>query len=115
MSAADHVGFILRDEPSHDVTIFHVSPDGECDLECMGKAVEIMAANGLGDSRIRQGCARSKHPATAILDEAASGEYAAVAIGRSGGKPEGVLGHIFGATGLKLLRNLEGAALWISR
>ena len=56
----------------------------------------------------------SKDPAELILKQAEEGEFAAVAVGRTGGKPDG-LRNIFGSTSQTLLRKLEGAALWISK
>ena len=118
LRVADHVGFILRDEPEHRVTVFHNRavglPDGESIEDGMAKAGEVLRQNGVEDERIDFLVKSSKDQAGLILQEAKAGEYAAVAIGRSGGKPS-TMANIFGSTSLTLLRKLEGAALWISK
>ena len=116
---ADHVGFILRDEPEHSVTVFHNRalglPEGTRIEELMGQAAQALTSNGLTDERIDFLVKSSKDPVDLILTQARQGGYAAVAIGRSSGKPEGLAGHIFGSTSLTLLRKLESSALWISK
>ena len=118
LRVADHVGFILRDEPEHRVTVFHNRaqglPEGERIEDGMAKAGEILQQNGIEEERIDFLVKSSKDQAGLILQEARQGEYAAVAIGRTGGKPS-TMANIFGSTSLTLLRRLEGAALWISK
>jgi len=118
MRVADHVGFILRDEAEHSVTIFHNRaqglPEGERVEEIMARTGEVLARNGIGEERIDYLVKSSKDAAGLILKEADKGQYAAVAVGRSADRP-GTLANIFGSTSLTLLRKLEGAALWISK
>ena len=118
LRVADHVGFILRDEPGHGVTVFHNRaqslPEGHGLEDIMGRAEAILKQNGIEEERINYLVKSSKDPAGLILKEAQEGEYAAVAIGRTGGKPT-TMANIFGSTSLTLLRRLEGSALWISK
>ncbi len=115
---ADHVGFILRDEPQHSVTVFHnraqVRPEGQQIDDMLGAAGAILAQNGIEEERINYLVKSSKHPVELILREAHEAEYAAVAVGRSGGKPDSRT-NLFGSISLSLLRTLEGSALWISK
>ncbi|GFK93773.1 hypothetical protein NNJEOMEG_01607 [Fundidesulfovibrio magnetotacticus] len=118
LRVADHVGFILRDEPEHSVTIFHNRalglPEGERVEQIMARTGEVLLQNGISEERIDYLVKSSKDAAGLILKEAERGEYAAVAVGRSADKPD-TLSNIFGSTSLTLLRKLEGAALWISK
>ncbi|WP_243358129.1 universal stress protein [Fundidesulfovibrio terrae] len=115
---ADHVGFILRNEPEHSVTVFHNRaqslPEGERIEDIMRQTGEILRQNGIEEERIDYLVKSSKDPADLILKQARAGEYAAVAVGRSGDRPT-AMDNIFGTTSLTLLRKLEGAALWISK
>jgi len=115
---ADHVGFILQSEPEHSVTVFHNRaqslPEGERIEDIMGRTGEILRQNGIDDERIDYLVKSSREPVELILKQAREGEYAAVAVGRTGGKPT-TRDNIFGTTSLTLLRKLEGAALWISK
>jgi len=115
---ADHVGFVLRDEPEHSVTVFHNRaqglPEGERIGDIMNEAADILRNNGVADERIDFVVKSSKDPAELILKEAASGQYAAVAVGRTKGRITG-MNNIFGSVSQTLLRKLEGASLWISK
>ena len=115
---ADHVGFILKDQPEHQITVFHclgAAGAARQDVHAvMAGAGAALAENGIEDERISFLVKTAKDPAGVVLREAAKGEYAAVALGRSSGRPD-TLANIFGSTSLTLLRNLEGAALWLSK
>jgi hypothetical protein len=115
---ADHVGFVLRNEPEHGVTVFHNRaqslPEGERIEDIMRQTGDILRQNGIEEERIDYLVKSSKDPAELILKEAQAGEYAAVAVGRTADKPS-TRDNIFGTTSLTLLRKLEGAALWISK
>ena len=116
---ADHVGFVLRDDPGHNVTVLHNRaldlPEDTHIEEIMRHAAQALTSNGVGDERIEFLVKSSKDPVELILKQAAQGAYAAVAIGRSNGRPEGLAKHLFGSISLSLLRKLESSALWISK
>ncbi len=118
LRVADHVGFILRDMPDHSVTVFHNRAQpiagNRAIEEVMAAAGEVLRRNGMEDERVNFLVKSSKDPASLILKEARDGEYAAVAVGRSGGKPD-TMANIFGSTSQTLLRRMEGSALWISK
>ena len=115
---ADHVGFILAGEPEHQVTLFHNSAQplirGKSIQQVMEAAGLALTENGLEPERITYLVKTSKDHVGVILREAQDGEYAAVAVGRSYGRPS-KLKNLLGTTSLTLLRNLEGSALWISK
>ena len=111
-------GSSCANEPEHSVTVFHNRaqslPEGERIEDIMGQAGEILNQNGIEDERIDYLVKSSMDPAELILKQARQGEYAAVAVGRTGGRPT-TRDNIFGTTSLTLLRKLEGSALWVSK
>jgi len=113
LRVADHVGFILRDEPNHAVTLLHVETDRYSPIEnIFERPRQMLLENGFPEDRIETRSVASKNPTRTIVSEAKS--FAAVAIGRTSGRPT-AFGHIFGTTSLKILRSLEGAALWLCK
>jgi nucleotide-binding universal stress UspA family protein len=116
LRVADHVGFILSGEPAHDITLLNIRSNGAPDpAPLFEKARGILAENGIDPGRIRKKAIVSDDPAQAILKLARTENYAAVAIGRTGDKPQAFMEHIVGTTSLKLLRKLEGAGLWLCK
>ena len=116
LRVADHVGYMLRNEPGHDITLLHVCADDRCvDAEqIFGRALAEIKANDISDERISVKVLTSSNPAKTILHEADTKKYAAVAIGRTSHKPS-ALKTIFATTSLKILRGIEGAALWLCK
>jgi nucleotide-binding universal stress UspA family protein len=116
LRVADHVGYMLRHEPGHDITLLHVCADASCvDAEqIFGRARAEIKANDIPDERITVKVLTSSNPAKTILHEADTHKYAAVAIGRTSHKPS-TLKHVFATTSLKILRGIEGAALWLCK
>ncbi|MHC1790893.1 universal stress protein [Solidesulfovibrio sp.] len=116
MRVADHVGFMLRHEPDHAITLLHVCADDRCidANQVFGRAQAEIKANGVPEDRISTKVLTSANPARSILAEAHEGKYAAVAIGRTSHKPS-TLGHIFATTSLKILRGIDRAALWLCK
>ena len=116
LRVADHVGYMLRHEPGHDITLLHVCADKRClDGEAVfGRALAELKNNEIEDERITVKVLTSGNPAKTILAEAAHFKYAAVAIGRGSHKPS-PLNPIFATTSLKILRGIEGAALWLCK
>jgi nucleotide-binding universal stress UspA family protein len=115
---ADHVGFILRGEPDHPVTILRVLRKSDTPQNTEGlfsAAIDALEENGFPSRLIKTRLEQSDHVAQAILLEAARGRYAAVAVGRSD-RHKGVLSQLFtGSATMTLFRRLSGAALWVSR
>ena len=101
---------------AHDVTLLHVCADDRCvDAESIfGRALVELKNNEIDDDRIAIKVLTSSNPAKTILHEAEHHKFAAVAIGRTSHKPS-TIGHIFATTSLKILRGIEGAALWLCK
>jgi nucleotide-binding universal stress UspA family protein len=116
MRVADHVGFMVRHDPGHTITLLHVCTDERCvDAELIfGRALAEIKANGVPDERITVKVLTSANPARTILAEAEAGKYAAVAIGRTSHRPSS-LEHVFATTSLKILRGIEHASLWLCK
>ena len=115
---ARHVGRVLAGEERHPVTLFRVQHPEEAGAkgpeESMAEAREALEAAGLNPARIREMTAAGKDVAKVILDEAARGWHAAVAVGCTGAG-RGSLGKDFaGSVSRFLLKHLKGAALWVS-
>ncbi|MBF0482096.1 MAG: universal stress protein [Desulfovibrionaceae bacterium] len=120
---ADHAGFILSRGPGHDIVLFHVAgpksaaPGPEFFDECR----ELIAKAGFPFDRIRTKTVVAAGVPAAILAEAESGRYAAVALGRtgigkSGDKDKGAAPKaFFGAVSNDIFHNLAGAVMWVSR
>lgn len=116
LRVADHVGFMLSGEPAHDITLLHIRENGGPDpAPFFDKARAVLVENGIDPGRVRTKTLASENPSQAILKLAKSENYAAVAIGRTGDRPQAIMEHIVGSTSLKLLRKLEGAALWLCK
>ena len=113
----DHVGFMLAQEPEHHVTLFMVQmPNMEDETvtgHVFGLARKTLMGNGLPAERIQTKTVSSPEPPAAILAEAQEGNYAAVAMGRTG-RTHGFLKRIIlGSVSTSVFSGLEGAVLWI--
>lgn len=114
---ADHISFILQRETAHAVTLFHVLPHGqERDKAGMifNEATELLVDGGFPMQRIRVRLAENSSPARAILDEAGSGRYAVVGIGRHCEDKSGLRRLFSGSTGRAVIKELGGAAIWFA-
>lgn len=114
---ADHVGFMLQEE-DHDITIFHVDDGEGKNIESiLAQVRQMLVMNKIAEERIRHLIVRTPRVAAAILEEADKGAYAAVAVGRGGSQPKGLLKKwlVGGSRSMKLLDTLEKAALWVSK
>ena len=116
MRVADHAGFMVRHDPEHRLTLLHVCSDDRCvnAEDVFGRAMAEIKSNDIAEDRIDIKVMTSSNPAKTILHEANAHKYAAVAIGRTSHKPS-TLNHIFATTSLKILRGIEGAALWLCK
>ncbi len=115
MRMADHVGYILANEPSHTVTLMNVFDPGSGDRPfaeaLFAKARELLHDNGVADARIETRMVEAYNAPAAIMER--SRDYAAVAVGRTG-QSHGFLKRLFmGSVSTVLFRQLTGAALWL--
>ncbi|NLY40611.1 MAG: universal stress protein [Desulfovibrionales bacterium] len=115
LRCADHVGFMLKDEPEHKITIAHVQAQSGADIsvEAFAGARRMLEENGIGADRISEHRASGKNISDAIVCLAREGNYGVVATGRTG-RGESKLKRVLGSVSMHLLRHLDSASLWIS-
>lgn len=119
MRMADHVGFMLADEP-HPITLFHVERPGGTGLDeghekIMSEATRQLVDNGVSEDRIHVKLARTNDVAQAIMTEAGRGDYGVVAVGRRNDKPSALSKFFHDSVCRKLITSLEDRTLWISK
>ncbi|WP_320173554.1 universal stress protein [Maridesulfovibrio sp.] len=116
---ADHVGFMLGDNPNHEITMFHVHDSKEKGATTSEDIFEItrehLEGNGVAPERIKELVVDGDDVAKAVLAQVAKKPYAVVAVGR-GEHDKTAREKLFPRSlSVKLLHDLEGASLWISR
>lgn len=113
---ADHVGFILADQPGHEVVLFHVQNGHEnMDLDLLfGGAEQELLNNGFPAKLIKRKIVRESSVARAVLREVDAGRYAVAAMGRTGSGGSLMRKILLGSTSSVLFRELSGAVLWVS-
>ena len=112
--AADHVGHILSAQDHHAVTLLYVGSGIGADAgDIFTRAEALLHENGVGSERIHRTTTWGISVPGAILNEAAKGGYAAVAVGLNG-LEHGLMKdfNMAGGTTAKLINKLEKAALW---
>jgi len=118
-TAADHVGFMLKDLDDHSVCLFRVQTPRPACPDCtdtvFAKAGRILEDNGVPASRITSRTVDSAKPAEAILAETKAGNFAVTAMGRTGAG-RGLLRKLFmGSKSMDVLHDLAGAVQWVCR
>ncbi|MCK8601575.1 universal stress protein [Desulfoferrobacter suflitae] len=112
----DHVGFMLQHEQDHNVTLFHADTGGAKDIDRMlAEASRVLLNNGVEKERITVQVAPSSGVVKTIVRETEKKAYAVVAVGRAGMKKGLLKGWMVGSRSMKLLEELEKAALWVSQ
>ena len=113
--AADHVGFILADQPRQQITLYHVQKvkDYNDPAEIFRRAETILRGHGITDERIHRESTWGLTVAGAIESEAERGGYAAVAVGLHGER----IGptrktQLSGGITAKLISRVDKASLW---
>lgn len=112
---ADHVGFIVADQPGQNIVLAHIHGSEASESEFQGffeHARASLMENGVSEERIQTKVLFSANPAAALQQEADAGHYAVVAVGRTGASEPGIFS--MGSVSRTLLARLEGAALWVS-
>jgi len=113
--AADHVGYILADQPQQQITLFHVQnvKDYNDPAEIFVRAEEILKGYGIGSDRLRRESSWGMTVAGAIESEVERGGYAAVAVGLHGERQgQAKSTRISGGITAKLISKVEKASLW---
>ncbi len=109
----DHVGFMLAHQPRHNITLLTVNNDNlNLDTEhIVTNCKEILYENGIPPNRVTACSTDSANVAATILEMADKGNYAVVALGRTGGTS--LQRFFMGTTSSILFNQLTGAVLWI--
>lgn len=113
----DHVGFILANEPGHDITVFHVHDQTKANLVqaegVLDQAAHVLMEAGVSEERITQTLQSGTNPARLIGEACDAGRYTAVAMG-SAGSDRGLWDKLFvGSVARTVFKELHGAALWV--
>ncbi|SMF26650.1 universal stress protein UspA [Desulfovibrio gilichinskyi] len=115
----DHVGYVLSEDSAHSITLLHVQNPKKEKAESSDILFETargsLLANGVEESRIIPRIVGGTDVAKAIQAEALKGHYSVVAVGRDFHDKTTKEKLLPDSVSAKLLRNLEGAALWISK
>ena len=114
---ADHVGFVLGEDKSQEVTLLVVKRPGgklkESPENILSRIKEVLLNHGFPSEMAKSKLIEARNVSDTILKEAEQGKYAAVALGRTG-LGQGLLKSLFmGSVSNTLFRELKGAALWI--
>ena len=117
LRAAEHVGFMMKREEEHGITLLHVDTENSRDVEMiMSAAKQKLLDHGIGEERIKRLLLDDPDVAGAFRREASRGSYAVVALGRHGIGSEWTSDKRFmGSKSLELLETMERSALWIIR
>jgi nucleotide-binding universal stress UspA family protein len=113
----DHVGFILADQPDHEITLLNIyDPNSEDRMFAeviFDNCKALLAENNYPSERVHTRIVESFSPAKAILEVLHTGQYAAVAAGRTG-EDRGLRQRLFmGSVSSTLFRQVQGAGLWL--
>jgi len=113
----DHVGFMLRDENEHSVTLFHADTgEGESKETILEEARKKLLENWMSDGRVKSVATATTITGVAktILEEIEAKGYAAVGVGRVGIQKGRLKEWLVGSRTMKLLETIEKTALWVS-
>jgi nucleotide-binding universal stress UspA family protein len=115
LRCADHVGFMLKDEPNHEITLLHVVSHASSAVpsEAIAAARHMLEENGIAAERISHQIVEGLNTHDTILRVSREGGYGVLATGRTGRGETRSL-HLLGSVSMNLLKHLDSATLWIS-
>lgn len=115
LRSADHVGFMLKDEPEHTITVAYIDTHATSAVgrEVIAKARQMLEENSIASERIRELIVEGKYANETIVSLARDGGYGVVATGRTG-RGETRSMHLLGSVSMYLLRHLDFATMWIT-
>jgi nucleotide-binding universal stress UspA family protein len=115
---ADHVGVIMDRQPGQGITLFRTTeeprPASRKDA-VLERGREILLQRGIPGDRIEARIEASDSPARSIMERAARGGYAVVAVGRTGRGMGSIKKILLGSTSNHLFRELTNCTLWVCR
>ena len=114
LRCADHVGFMLKDEPDHEITLLHVIAHASSAVpaEAISGARHMLEENGIAPSRIKQKIVEGTNTFETILRVSREGGYGVLATGRTGRGETRSL-HLLGSVSMDLLKHMESTTMWI--
>ncbi len=117
MRIADHVGFMLKDEKEHRITLFCVDDGNTGAIDrTFEQGKKALLDNGVEEERISSHVVRASNVPEAILAEADRRSCAVVAMGRGGSPQKGLFNKWFiGSRSLKVFETLSRSVLWLSK
>ncbi len=115
LRCADHVGFMLKDEPRHEITVVHIATGASTAVpeEAVASARRAIEGNGVDSARIKDLIVTGRNAKDTIVKLAQEKRYGVIASGRTGrGETRSV--HLLGSVSMHLLKALDFTTLWIS-
>lgn len=114
LRCADHMAYMLRDEPQHHISVAYIDRGASPDhvRHVFTQARDMLTQGGISTERIHNIVLDGDDPAEAILRHTQEVPYGVVGIGRTG-KGETHSLHLLGSVSMRLFRKLDWATLWI--
>ena len=110
---ADHVGYMLAEEPDQPVRVFHATRGGTAQgEEVVARAVALLEGNGVHESRIQVDLRQDSRPDKAIHRLLEEGNFAAVAAGCSGTGRGLINRFIMGSVTRSIFKEQNTTAMW---
>lgn len=117
LCAADHVGFMCRNEQRHSICVAYLTDPQHRDKRdedlIIENTLKMLQVNNIPESRISVKVLVESDHVQGILREAERGRFAVVAVGRAGTGRGMMRERQFGSVSLCLARTLFGAGLWV--
>ena len=136
-----HVSEMLAGNPTHTITVLHVAPGkkyataspsvaflnkqsrnqrkAQCFIsktsqDVVQEAVSLLLAGGVKEEAIQTQMAHSNDPASVIMETSDQGNFAVVAMGRSGSGNSFMRCQLMGTSVARVWKKLDNACLWLS-
>lgn len=111
---ADHVGFVLADQPHQKITLFLAETGWRSrNEELLDRGEQILKEHGVAPERISRISARGVMFHSAVQGQIGKGAYAATAVGLHGTGQEMPGAHkTVGSNTVKLISKIEKTSLW---
>lgn len=115
LRCADHVGFMLKNQTRHEITVAHIATGASSAVpeEVVARARRAIEDNGVDSARIKDLIVTGRNAKDTIVKLAQDGRYGVVASGRTG-RGETRSAHLLGSVSMHLLKALDFTTLWIS-
>jgi len=112
----DHIGFVLSNERSHEITLLTVNKGNSTTREIneiFDKNKALLSKNGFPLEIVKTRVVESNNVAKTILEEVDKNRFSTVAVGRTG-TGQGLLKKLFmGSVSESVFKSLNNAALWL--